>query len=91
MTTLIAANAAAATSAAFTMSGEGKIIARLTGNETVNLLEEYPDGTYLPVVNDNGIIVQLTAAQPSRVFVGYGNYKVVKTATATAIAVGLES
>lgn len=90
MTTLIAANAAAATSAAFAMSGEGKIIAKLTGNEEVRLLEEYPDGTYLPTV-EGGRMFLLTKEQPSRVFAGYGNYKVSKTATAEAIAVGLES
>lgn len=91
MTTLIAAGTVAATSTAFPMAGEGKIIAVLAAGEYVKLQEEAPGGTYIDVVNDNGVGVVLSNKQPSRVFVGYGNYKVVKTDTAAAIAVGLET
>lgn len=91
MTTLISAQTTAATSNAFSMAGQGKIIAKLAQGETVVLLEEYPDGTYLPVVDEKGYSVVLTNVQPSQLFTGYGNYKVTKSGTAASIAVGLES
>lgn len=91
MTELIAATADADTSDAFAMAGEGKIIALLAEGEYVKVLEEEPGGTYIDAVNDKGVGIFITHKQPSRIFVGYGNYKVYKTATAAAIAVGLES
>lgn len=91
MTELIAAGTAAATSDAFAMSGQGKIIAKLAQGETVTLLEEYPDTNYYPVINEKGLAVMLSHEQSSQVFTGYGNYKVAKSVTAAAVAVGLES
>jgi len=93
MTTLIVANTAAATSAAFPMSGDGKIIAFLGEGESVTLQEEYPDGVYRTAIDKGGVGIVLTAyqGQMSAIFTGYGNYKVVKSATAAAVAVGLES
>ena len=91
MTELIAAGTAAATSDAFAMSGQAKIIAKLAQGETVILLEEYPDTNYYPVINEKGVLVQLSHDQPSQLFTGYGNYKVTKSITAAAVAVGLES
>ena len=92
MTEIIASNTAAATSAAFAVAGEAKIIADpLATGEYVSLLEEYPDGTYRPVVNKQGVGIHLTTTQPSQIFVGYGNYKVYKTVTASAVGVGLEA
>jgi len=86
---VVAANVAAATSAAFELSGETKIIAYplAVGNaEYVQLLEEEPGGTYVPVVNKDGVGVFLTNSQPSQIIVGYGSYKLSKTATASAVA-----
>lgn len=91
MATVIASTAEAATSNAFAMSGEGKMIATLVGDEYAKLLEEHPDGVYRDAINDKGIGILITAQQPSRIFVGYGNYKVYKTATAEAQAVNVES
>lgn len=84
----IAANTDAVTSDAFTLSGEAKIVAYpLAGDEYVVLLEEEPGGTYISAINKDGLSVQLTARQPSQIIVGYGSYKLYKTATATAAAV----
>ncbi len=92
MTSLLASQTTAATSNAFTMAGEGKIIADPLGAaEYISLLEASPDGTYRPVINQEGVAVQLTQKQQSQIFVGYGSYKVAKTVTADAVAVGLES
>lgn len=91
MAELIAATTSAATSNVFVMSGVGKIIALLADGEYVKVLEEEPGGTYIDAVNENGVGIIITHQQPSRIFVGYGNYKVYKTVTAAAIAVGFES
>ena len=91
MTPLIASQTAAVTSDAFAVSGVIKIIAdRLASGESVKLQEETPSGTYIDVVDDKGIGVVLTNAQPSRLVEGYGNYKVVKSVTGEAVAVGYE-
>lgn len=91
MSVLISAQTTEATSNAFTLSGECKIIADpLTTGEHVTLLEEFPDGIYRPAVNREGIGVQLNSKQPSVIVVGYGNYKVYKSATITNVAVNLE-
>lgn len=92
LTTLIAAKTAADTSTAFAVAGEAKIICNLSvDGEQVILKEEHMDGVYRDVADVNGVGVCLTPARKSAVFVGYGNYKVTKTATAAAVAVGLES
>lgn len=92
MTELLAAGTIPASSDAFAMAGEGKIIADpLAKDEYVVLLEESPDGEYRAAVDRDGIGIQLNTQQPSQIFVGYGNYKVSKTATASAVGVGLES
>lgn len=91
MTELIAATASAATSLAFAMSGVGKIIAVLADDEYVKVLEEEPGGTYIDAVNENGVGIVITSKQPSRLFAGYGNYKVYKSLTASAVAVGFAS
>ena len=91
MTELIAATASVATSDAFAMSGVGKIIAVLADDEYVKVLEEEPGGTYIDAVNENGVGIVITSKQPSRLFAGYGNYKVYKSLTASAVAVGFAS
>lgn len=91
MATVIVATADAATSDAFAMAGEGKIIATLVDDEYVKLLEEHPDGVYRDAINEKGVGILITATQPSHIFVGYGNYKVYKTATTGAKAVNVES
>lgn len=91
MTPLIAAATTEATSSVFVMAGEGKIVTDpLAKGEFVQLQEERPNGDYMPVVNENGIGVVLRPSQESYVFVGYGNYKVYKSVTGVAVAVGLE-
>ena len=91
MISLIAAVTTEATSTVFVMSGEGKIISDpLATGEYATLLEERPNGDYLPVPNDKGLGVVLRPGQESHVFVGYGNYKVYKSVTAAAVGVGLE-
>ena len=91
MTNLLAAATNAATSNVFVMSGVGKIIALLADGEYVKVLEEEPGGTYIDAVNENGVGITITHQQPSRIFVGYGNYKVYKSPTAEAVAVGFAS
>lgn len=91
MATVIAATAEATTSDAFAMAGEGKLIGTFVGEEYAKLLEEHPDGVYRDAINDKGVGILITATQPSRIFVGYGNYKVYKTVTAAAKAVNVES
>ena len=89
---LIAAQLIPAVSAAFTISGEVKIITYgLAAGEYVVLLEEEPGGTYVPAVNANGVGVQLTTKQSSQIIVGYGSYKLQKTATVNAVAVAVLS
>ena len=91
MATLITAATAATTSAAFALAGEAKIISDPLGTgESVKLQEELPNGTYVDVVDDKGVGVVLFPGQLSRVVVGYGNYKVVKTVTASNVGVELE-
>ena len=93
MTEVIAATVnAVALSAVFVMAGEGKLVCDLSlPDETVTLFEEMPEGGYRAVVNAKGVGVVLTYQQPSVIFTGYGNYKASKTATASAVGVGLES
>lgn len=87
---VITATEAAATSAAFNLLGEAKIISHgLAGGEIVTLLEEEPGGTYVPAVNLRGLKVQLSASQPSQIIVGYGSYKLEKTATLAEVAVAV--
>ena len=89
--TILAAGTAAATSTAFAMAGVGKLIADpLVDSEYVKLQEELPNGTYIDVVNENGIGIVLTKGQQSRLFEGYGNYKAVKSVTASSVGVELE-
>ena len=91
-TTVITAATAATTSDPFVMSGEGKLICDpLVTGEWVKLQEELPNGTYKDAVDDNGVGVVLVPGQLSRIVVGYGNYKMVKSATASAVGVELES
>lgn len=84
---VIEAGTAEATSDAFELAGEGKIITRgLLDEEYVQLLEEEPGGTYVSAVNKDGLGVFLTSKQPSQIVVGYGSYKLYKTATEAAVA-----
>ena len=92
MATVITAATAATTSDPFVMSGEGKLICDpLATGEWVKLQEELPNGDYLDVVDDKGVGVVLTPGQLSRIVVGYGNYVVVKSLTASEVGVELES
>ncbi len=85
---VITAGTAAATSAAFTLAGEAKIIAGpLVEDEYVILQEEYPDGTYKDAVDKAGTGVVLNSKQPSQLITGYGYYKLFKSATSSAVAV----
>lgn len=87
---VITAGTAAATSAAFTLAGEAKIIAGpLVEDEYVILKEEYPDGTYRDAVDKLGIGVVLNSKQPSQIIAGYGSYKLYKTATVGNCAVAI--
>lgn len=87
---VIVADTAATVSIAFDLAGEAKIIAHgLAKDETVTLLEEEPGGTYVPAVNREGIGVQLNARQPSQIIVGYGSYKLSKSATIGAVPVAV--
>ena len=80
---VITAGTAAATSAAFTLAGEAKIIAGpLVDDEYVILQEEYPDGTYKDAIDKAGIGVVLNSKQPSQLIAGYGSYKLYKSITA---------
>lgn len=84
---VITADTAAATSAAFTLAGEAKIIAdTLIEDEYVILLEERPDGTYKPAVDRAGIGVLLNSKQPSQLIAGYGSYKLYKSITTSNCA-----
>ena len=84
---VITATQAVTSSDAFDLSGEAKIISYgLAGDETVTLLEEEPGGTYVPAINLRGLKVQLNASQHSQIIVGYGSYKLEKTATAAEVA-----
>lgn len=87
--TATTAAVAAADCTAFELFGECKIIAKLGDKEFVTLYEEYPDGTYLPAVNKDGVGIVLSQKQPSAIIAGYGNYKIAKTVTATAIDIGV--
>lgn len=87
---VITATEAATVSDAFDLSGEAKIISYgLAGDETVTLLEEEPGGTYVPAINLRGLKVQLSASQPSQIIVGYGSYKLEKSATDAEVAVAV--
>ena len=87
---VITAGTAAATSAAFTLAGEAKIIAYpLVGDEYVILQEEYPDGTYKDAIDKAGIGVVLNSKQPSQLIAGYGSYKLYKSATTDNCAVAV--
>ena len=84
---VITATQAVTSSDAFDLSGEAKIISYgLARDETVTLLEEEPGGTYVPAINLRGLKVQLNASQPSQIIVGYGSYKLEKTATDAEVA-----
>lgn len=88
MAELIAATVNATTSAAFAISGSGKlIVSGLAGNEVVKLLEEFPDGQYRHANDRDGIGVTLSVRSPSIIVEGYGNYKVSKPVTGAAVAV----
>lgn len=92
MAVLIAATTAASTSAAFTMSGGGKLMASgLQGSETVTLTELYPDSVYRAASDASGMGIVLTAARPVQLVEGYGSYQVTKTATVANAAVSYES
>lgn len=87
---VITAGTAAATSAAFTLAGEAKIIAGpLADDEYVILKEEYPDGTYRDAIDKGGIGVVLNSKQPSQIIAGYGSYKLYKSVTADNCAVAI--
>lgn len=87
---VISAQTAAATSDAFTLAGEAKIITSgLADGEYVVLLEEEPGGTYVNAVNNGGVGVFLTHKQPSQIVVGYGSYKLSKTVTGAEVAVAV--
>lgn len=87
---VIAAGTAAATSAAFTLAGEAKIIAYpLVDDEYVILQEEFPDDTYRDAVDKEGIGVVLSSRQPSQIIAGYGSYKLYKSVTAGNCAVAV--
>ena len=84
---VITAGTAAATSAAFTLAGEAKIIAGpLVEDEYVILQEEYPDGTYKDAVDKAGTGVVLNSKQPSQIVAGYGSYKLYKSITTSNCA-----
>lgn len=87
---VITAGTAAATSAAFTLAGEAKIIAGpLVEDEYVILQEEYPDGTYKDAVDKAGTGVVLNSKQPSQIVAGYGSYKLYKSITTGSCAVAV--
>ena len=89
---VITATKAVTSSDAFDLSGEAKIISYgLAKDETVTLLEEEPGGTYVPAINLRGLKVQLNASQPSQIIVGYGSYKLSKSATAAEVAAAVIS
>jgi len=71
--TPITAATTEASATAFTLYGPTKISADCEDNQVAVLYEERPSGDFEPVVP----AVQVTAANRSVLFEGYGQYKVV--------------